>query len=396
MTTPRALDGIRVLDLSQYEAGPSCTQLLAWLGAEVIKVEPRGGEPGRFGTTDTPGVDSHSFLLLNANKKSVTLDLKQPRGRELFAALLGRADVLVENFGPGAMERFGYGGAALHAQYPRLVVASVKGFGPGRYADYKSFEWVAQAMGGVLGLTGPAGGPPMRCVAGIGDSGTGLHLALGIACALLQRQVTGRGQQVEVAQRDAVVNLSRVHLRAHYTTGRPVPRTGNRMTDSAPADLYPCHPGGPNDWVYIHVTAPDMWRTLTKIVGRPEYADDPRMRDRQTRAAHADEIDGIITPWTRARTKWEAMETLAGAGVPCGAVLDSGEVLSDPDLRERGVVAAVEHPTRGAVALPANPIRLSDSPTTVRPAPTLGQHNAEVYGTLLGLDAGALARDGII
>ena len=193
MTSARALDGIRILDLTQYEAGPSCTQLLAWLGAEVIKLEPPGGEANRHGTTDTPGLDAHNFLLLNANKKSITLDLKKPRGREMFEGMLRTADVLVENFGPGALERLGYGWDALHALNPRLIAASIKGFGEGRYAHYKSFEWIAQAMGGVLGLTGEEDGPPMRSVAGIGDTGAGLHLALGITSALLQRHTSGVG-----------------------------------------------------------------------------------------------------------------------------------------------------------------------------------------------------------
>jgi formyl-CoA transferase len=391
MTAPRALDGIRILDLSQYEAGPSCTQLLAWLGAEVIKIEPPGGEPNRHGTTDTPGLDAHNFLLLNANKKSVTLDLKTPRGRELFEALLRTADVLVENFGPGALERLGYGWPTLRALNPRLIAASIKGFGAGRYAHYKSFEWIAQAMGGVLGLTGEADGPPMRSVAGIGDTGAGLHLALGIACAIIQRHASGVGQQVEVAQRDAVVNFARVHFRDHYPTGTPVPRRGNRMYGSSPVNLYRCRPGGPNDYVYLHATTPDMWKALMTAIGQPGYAGDPRMQDRQARYEYADEIDALIEAWTEKHTKREAMEVLAAAGVPCGAVLDSGEILGDEDLIARGMVVTVEHPTRGSFTMPGNPVRLSDSPTTVTPAPLAGQHNREVYASL-GVGQDELAR----
>jgi formyl-CoA transferase len=399
MTSSRALDGIRIVDMTQYEAGPSCTQLLAWLGAEVIKVEPPGGEANRHGTTDTPGVDAHNFLLLNANKKSVTLNLKSPRGRELFEELLRRADVLVENFGPGAMERLGYGWEKLHAINPRLVAASIKGFAAGKYGDYKSFEWIAQAMGGVFSMTGEPDGPPMRAAAGIGDTGAGLHLAVGILSALLQRHATGKGQQVEVAQRDAVVNFGRVHFREGYTTGKAVPRRGNRLYGSAPVNLYRCAPGGPNDYVYIHCVTPEMWRALMTIVGRPEYVDDPRMKDRQARYRHVDEIDAVIEAWTRQHTKQEVMERIAGAGVPCGAVLDSTEVLGDDDLIDRGMVVTVDHPTRGKFTMPGNPVRLSDSATSVTAAPLLGQHNAEVYGGLLGLDAdavGRLARDKVI
>ena len=399
MTSARALDGIRILDLTQYEAGPSCTQLLAWLGAEVIKLEPPGGEANRHGTTDTPGLDAHNFLLLNANKKSITLDLKKPRGREMFEGMLRTADVLVENFGPGALERLGYGWDVLHALNPRLIAASIKGFGEGRYAHYKSFEWIAQAMGGVLGLTGEADGPPMRSVAGIGDTGAGLHLALGITSALLQRHTSGVGQQVEVAQRDAVVNFARVHFRDHYPTNTPVPRRGNRMYGSSPVNLYRCRPGGPNDYVYVHAATPDMWKALMTAIGQPGYATDPRFQDRQARYEYADEIDAVIESWTDKHTKHEAMEILAGAGVPCGAVLDSGEILGDEDLIARGMVVTVEHPTRGKFTMPGNPVRLSASPTTVTPAPLLGEHNAEVYGALLGIgrdELAQLARDRVI
>lgn len=399
MTAPRALDGIRILDLTQYEAGPSCTQLLAWLGAEVIKLEPPGGEANRHGTTDTPGLDAHNFLLLNANKKSITLDLKKPRGREMFEGMLRTADVLVENFGPGALERLGYGWDALHALNPRLIAASIKGFGEGRYAHYKSFEWIAQAMGGVLGLTGEADGPPMRSVAGIGDTGAGLHLALGITSALLQRHTSGVGQQVEVAQRDAVVNFARVHFRDHYPTNTPVPRRGNRMYGSSPVNLYRCRPGGSNDYVYVHAATPDMWKALMTAIGQPGYATDPRFQDRQARYEYADEIDAVIESWTDKHTKHEAMEILAGVGVPCGAVLDSGEILGDQDLIARGMVVTVEHPTRGKFTMPGNPVRLSASPTTVTAAPLLGQHNAEIYGALLGIgrdELAQLARDRVI
>jgi formyl-CoA transferase len=396
----KALDGIVVLDLTQYEAGPSCTEMLAWLGADVIKIEPPGGEPGRRALSERPDTDAWFFLMLNANKKSVTLDLKAERGRAVFERMVPRADVVVENFGPGAIERLGFGYDTLRRINPRIIAASVKGFGPsGPYANYKSFEWIAQAMGGAMSLTGMADSPPLRTEAGLGDTGAGLHCAIGILAALVQRTRTGEGQRVEVAQQDAVLNLVRIHLREHYVTGQPVPRRGNRSVAAGPSNLYRCRPFGSNDYVFIHCATLDMWRTLTRILGRPELGDDPRLADRQARAEHAGEIDPLIEAWTEKRIKHEAMEILAGAGIPCGAVLDSGEVLSDPGLVERGMVVDLEHPMRGRFAMPGNPVHLSASPTTVTRAPLLGEHNAEVYGGWLGLPADelrALEKDRVI
>jgi formyl-CoA transferase len=396
----RALEGIRIVDLSQYEAGPSCTQLLAWLGAEVLKVEPLAGEPNRYGLTDRPGLESWAFLFFNTNKKSVTLNLKHRRGRAILDDLLRRADVLVENFGPGAMERLGLGWEALHRHNPRLVAASIKGFGSsGPYAGYKSFEFVAQAMAGVMSLNGHADGPPLRVPAGLGDTGAGLHLAIGILSALVQRQTTGVGQQVEVSQQEAVASLTRVHIREQYMDGLPVPRRGNRQFGNAPVNAYRCRPGGPNDYLFVHGVTQDMFRALMRIAGRPDLADDPSLESRAGRYQRADEIDAVVEAWTEKRTKQEAMEILAGAGVACGAVLDSREVLACEHLRTRGMVVDVEHPERGRFPMLGNPVRLSGSPTEVRRPPLLGEHNDEVYGGLLGLSADErtrLKQDGAI
>jgi formyl-CoA transferase len=396
----KALDGIRIVDLTQYEAGPSCTQTLAWLGAEVIKVEPVGGEPNRFALTDKPGHESWGFLFLNANKKSVTLNLKHARGRTMFEALLRQADVLVENFGPGAMERLGFGWETLHRINPRLIAASLKGFGAtGPSSRYKSFEFVAQAMSGVMSLNGEPDGPPLRVPAGIGDTGAGLHCVIGILAALVHRQVTGEGQQVDVAQQDAVASLTRIHIREQYMNGQPVARRGNRQFGNAPVGCYRCRPGGPNDYLFIHAVTTDMWQALMRALGRPDLADDPTLQTRGARYQRVDEIDALIEAWTQKHTKHEAMEILAGAGVACGAVLDSGEVLASGELRARGMVVDLEHPARGRFPMLGNPIRLSASPTDIRRAPLLGEHNAEVYGTLLGLPADELTelrRDGAI
>jgi len=397
---PKALTGIRVLDLTQYEAGPSCTQMLAWLGADVIKIEPPAGEPGRTALSDKRGEDAWFFLLLNSGKKGVTLNLKSPRGRAMFEEMVKQADVVIENLGPGSMERLGLGYEALRRLNPKVISASVKGFGStGPYAEYKSFEWIAQAMAGAMSMTGWPDGPPTKAIGGLADTGAGLHCAIGILAALLQRQTTGAGQQIEVAQQEAVVNLLRIHLRDTYANGKPVPRQGNRSVNAAPSNLYRCRPGGPNDYVFVHVATVEMWKSLTTIAGRPELGDDPRYADRRDRVEFVDEIDAMIEAWTEKRTKHEVVEILAGAGIPCGAVLDSSEVLTDPHLKARGMIVELEHPTRGPYPMPANPVRLSDSPTEVVRAPLLGEHNAEVYGTLLGYgeaELDKLRRDGVI
>jgi formyl-CoA transferase len=394
------LSGIRVVDFSRVLAGPLCARTLLDLGAEVIKIEPPTGEPGRTALSDKRGEDAWFFLLLNSGKKGVTLNLKTERGRAMFLDMVKTADVLVENMGPGAMDRLGLGWEDLHRLNPRLIAASVKGFGSGGpYADYKSFEWIAQAMAGAMSMTGSPDGPPTKAIGGLADTGAGLHTAIGILAAIIQRQATGLGQQVEVAQQEAVVNLLRIHLRESYATGKPAPRQGNRSAAAAPSNIYRCRPGGPNDYVFIHCATVEMWKSLTKIVGRPEMGDDTRYHDRRDRVQIVDEVDAMIEAWTEKRTKYEVMDVMAGAGVPCGAVLDSTEVLADPHLRKRRFVVDLEHPRRGPYPMPGNPVRLSDSPTDVTRPPLLGEHNAEIYGRLLGVeqeDLDQLRRDGVI
>jgi formyl-CoA transferase len=387
----KALDGIVVLDLTQYEAGPSCAQMLGWLGANVIKIEPPGGEPGRRALSESPDLDAWFFLMLNNNKKGVTLDLKTAEGRAILKKMVERADVLIENFGPGSFERLGFGYEDLRRMNPRIISASVKGFGStGPYANYKSFEMIAQAMGGAMSVTGTGDGPPTKVEAGLGDTGAGLHLAIGILAAIVQRQTTGVGQRIEVAQQDAVLNLVRIHFREHYSTGKPVPRRGNRSPGGAPSNMYRCRPFGPNDYVFIHCATLEMWKIFTKILGRPELGDDPSLADRMGRVARNDELDALVEGWTEKRTKHEVMETLGDAGIPCGAVLDSGEVFTDPSLLHRRMVVDLEHPARGRYPMPGNPVRMSESPTEVKRAPMLGEHNAEVFGQWLGLSADEL------
>src|SRR5947207_9622565 len=345
---PGALAGIRVVDLTNNQAGPSCGQILAWLGADVIKVEEPGkGDPARQNLRDCPDQDSLFYLSFNANKRSLTLNLKHPRGKEAFTRLLKTADVLLENFGPGVIERLGFGYQVLRGLNPRLVFASIKGFGSyGPYRDYKSYEPIAQAMGGAMSVTGLPDGPPTYVWPSIGDSGTGMHCVIGILAALMQRHATGEGQQVEVSMQDAVVNLMRVSLRDHARLGAPMQRTGNQLGSGIPGTTYRCRPGGPNDYVFIFVQQ-QMWHALLTAIGRDDLAGDARYETAEARFRHKDAVNALVEAWTSTRTKHEVMAILAGAGVPCGACLDTGEVLSDPHLRERGMIVEVEHPVRG-------------------------------------------------
>jgi formyl-CoA transferase len=394
-----ALAGIRVVDLTNNQAGPSCGQILAWLGADVVKVEEPGkGDVARYSQKDRPDADALFFLAFNANKRSLTLNLKHPRGGEVFGALLKTADVLLENFGPGVIERLGWGYPAVRALNPRLVYASIKGFGSyGPYRDYKSYEPIAQAMGGAMSVTGSPDGPPTYVWPSIGDSGTGMHCVIGILAALMQRHTTGLGQQVEVSMQDAVVNLMRVSLRDHQRYGQTMGRTGNQLGAGVPGTIYRCHPGGPNDYVFIFVQQ-QMWHPLLRAIGREDLVGDARYETPEARWRNKAEVDALVESWTSARGKHEVMKILAGAGVPCGACLDTGEVLADPHLLARDMIVEVEHPVRGRYLTVGNPIKLSASPTTIGPSPLLGQHREEILKELgySDDDIRALAKDGAI
>jgi len=395
----KALTGIRVVDLTNNQAGPSCGQILAWLGGDVIKVEEPGkGDPARQTLKDRPDADSLFFLSFNANKRSLPLNLKHESGKAVFRTLLKTADVLLENFGPGVIERLGFGYEELRRINPRLVFASIKGFGTyGPYRDYKSYEPIAQAMGGSMSVTGSPDGPPMYVWPSIGDSGTGMHCVIGILAALMQRHTTGEGQRVEVSMQDAVVNLIRVSLRDHQRLGAPMPRTGNQLGSGVPGTTYHCRPGGPNDYVFIFVQQ-QMWHPLLHAIGRDDLVGDARYETGEARWAHRDEINTIVEAWTSERTKHEVAKILAGAGVPCGAVLDTGEILTDPHLLARDMIVEVNHPVRGKYLTVGNPIKLSASPTTIGPSPLLGQHREEILKELgySAVDIEALAKDGAI
>jgi formyl-CoA transferase len=400
-----ALAGIKVIDLTQFEAGTSITETLAWLGAEVIKVEnPAGGEQGRNASQDRTDADSYYFMVLNANKKSVTLNLKSERGKELLRDLIRRADVFAENFAPGVIERLGFSYDEVAALNPRIIYATVKGFGKGSaYENYLAFDMIAQACGGVMSITGEAGSRPIKPGVTLGDTGTGLHACIGVLAALYQRAVTGRGQKVEVAMQDAMVNYCRIAYAAQLMFGRPCSRMGNQVVlgTSAPSDTFRCKPGGLNDYVYIYTSRATNhhWERLATIIGREEFRDDPAYSTPQLRAQKLDEINTAIEAWTVRHTKHEAMQILGDAGVPCGAVLDTGELMSDPSMRAREIFVEVDHPVRGKVTIPGWPVKMSQSHVPVTASPLLGAHNGEVYAAWLGLSADdltTLKKDGVV
>jgi formyl-CoA transferase len=385
-----ALAGVRVVDLTQFEAGTSCTETLAWLGAEVIKVEePKRGDQGRSASSERPGTDSFYFLLLNANKRSVTCNLKDPRGRNLLRRLIEHADVFIENFGPGTIERLGFDYDTVSRVNPGIIYAQIKGFASGSpYEQFLAFDMIAQAVGGAMSTTGEADGRPLKPGPTIGDTGTGLHAAIGILAALYQRKATGRGQRIEVAMQEAVINFCRIAYSSQLMWDAPAPRVGNRgvLGTNAPSEAYACKGGGPNDYCYIYTTRAGNhhWERLLQVIGRSDLLGDPRFTDNRDRFANKEALDQVIGPWVAQHTKREVMEILGRAGVPAGAVFDTSELINDAFLRERGMFATVNHPERGEVVMPGWPVRMSDSCVPVTAAPLLGQDTAQVYGQLLG------------
>jgi formyl-CoA transferase len=383
-----ALKGVKVLDLTQFEAGPSCTEALAWLGAEVVKVEePHRGEPGRWGFSDRPDADSHYFIYYNLNKRSVTCNLKNDGGKALLRRMIEKADVLIENMAPGTFARLGFDYQQLSALNPRLIFAQVKGFAPeSEHANYLAFDMIAQAMGGTMGVNGHPNQPPVRPGPTIGDTGTGMLCAMGIVAALYQRVTTGRGQHIQIAMRDAMLNYCRTPMSRQAGHDDQLPRGGNTVVGTAPGGLYRCAPGGLDDWCYIFASRgnEEHWRRLVKTIGREDLLSDPRMVDGATRAKNQEVVDAAITEWTSTRTKREVTRIIAGAGVPCGAVLTTLELLHDPDLHKRGMMQRIAHPVRGPVIVPGWPLRMSDSEVPLRCAPILGADSEAIYGEWLG------------
>jgi formyl-CoA transferase len=389
----QALQGIRIIDMTHNQAGPACAQMLAFLGADVIKLEePKAGDVARTVHADKKNSDSLFFLLFNANKKSLTLNLKSDEGKRLFKEVVKQSDVLLENFGPGAMDRLGLGWDVLRDINPRLIYATIKGFGSyGPHAHFKSYEPVAQAMGGAMSVTGFPENPPTLVLPAIGDSGTGMQMAIGILAALQQRHSTGRGQHVEVSMQDAVVNIIRVSLRDHQRQGRPMERPGNQLGHTVPGTTYACAPGGPDDYVIV-LCQPQMWPGMVKTLGRPELADDPRFKTADARWENRDALNAIVEEWTRQRSKYEVMQLLGDAGVPCGACQDTGEVLADPHLKAREMIVDIDYPTRGTYQTVGCPVKLSDSPAEITRPPLLGEHTAELLHDLCGVDPDEVMR----
>jgi formyl-CoA transferase len=413
----KALDGVRVLDFTHVQSGPTCTQLLAWLGADVVKVErPGEGDATRGQLRDIPGVDSLYFTMLNHNKRSITINSKTKGGAAVLERLIKSCDVLVENFAPGALDRMGLTWDYIQRTNPRMIVASVKGFGPGPYEDCKVYENVAQCAGGAASTTGEVDGMPIVTGAQIGDSGTGLHLALGIVAALYQRTRSGRGQKVLAPMQDGVLNLCRVKLRDQQrlertgllheypqypngTFGEAVPRAGNASGGGQPGAVLKCKgwQTDPNAYIYF-ITQAAVWPAICKVIGEEGWISDEAYATPKARLPHLTAIFARIEQWTTTKTKFEAMDILNEFDIPCGPILSMKELAHEPALRATGTVVEVDHPTRGKYLTVGNPIKMSDSPTDVVRSPLLGEHTDEVLAQLgFGADeVAALRAEGAI
>jgi formyl-CoA transferase len=403
----KALDGIRILDMTHVQSGPTCTQILAWFGADVIKVElPGRGDITRGQLRDKPNVDSLYFTMLNCNKRSITINTKHEKGKEVFRKLIKACDVMVENFAPGAVDRQGFTWEVIHELNPRLIYASVKGFGPGPYEDCKVYENIAQCTGGAASTTGFDDGPPLVTGAQIGDSGTGIHLVAGILAALFQREKSGQGQRVTCAMQDTVLNLCRVKLRDQQRLaagplmeypqypngvfGDAVPRAGNASGGGQPGWAVRTKGGGPNDYIYV-IIQPPGWEPLMTLCGRPELITDPEWATPEKRLPKLDKCFELIEQWAMTMDKLEVMRQLNKYDIPCGPILDMGEIAAEQALRETGTVVEVDHPKRGKFLTVGNPIKLSDSPTDVQPSPLLGEHTDEILKSIVGWNDAEIA-----
>lgn len=401
-----ALKGVRILDMTHVQAGPTCSQLLAWMGADVIKFEPPQGDATRGQLRDVPNADSLYFTMLNCNKRSITVNMKSAEGKTVFVDLLKQCDIMMENFGPGVLERLGFTWEKIHEINPKIVVGSIKGFGSsGPYADFKAYENVAQAMGGAMSTTGVPEGPPFVTGAQIGDSGTGLHLAIGLLAALHQANRTGQGQYVEVAMMDGVMNLCRVKFRDHQRLTRgglseysvpthqgmgATPRAGNDSGGGQLGNAIRCKPGGPNDFIYI-VVQEAVWDALAKRIGpdlgMPDLATDPKFATIGERRKNQAQMWELIGEFALKYTKREFMEILNPLDVPCGPIMSTEDLANDEHVRGRDMYVELDHPQRGKWYNVGMPIKLSASPAVIRRSPLLGEHTDEVLKEVLGYGA---------
>jgi len=393
---PGCLTGVRVLDFTQFEAGTSCTQVLAWLGADVVKIEnPQGGDPGRRAGATKPHQDDPYFLNYNSNKRSVALNLKSPRGLEIVKELAKKADIFMENFAPGAIERLGLGYDVLSKLNPGIIYGQVKGFGAGTpYENNLAFDMIAQACGGTMSITGERDGPPAKPGPTLGDTGTGVLMLVSILASLHKRRETGKGVHLQVAMQDAMLHYIRNSFGITYKTGKPARRAGAATLEAnnPPCDIYPCAPGGPNDYVYVYTSRanPQHWPRLLEAIGRKDLIGDARFATAEARVKNQEELDRIITEFTSKRDKYECMRVI-GAAVPSGAVRDTLELLNDPNFVERGIIQPVEHPHRANFKMAGWPVRFDGQTIAVKPAPLLGAHSAEVLKDWLGLNESQVA-----
>ena len=403
MTSNKALSGIRILDMTHVQAGPTSSQLMGFLGADVIKLESPMGDATRGQLRDIPDADSLYFTMLNCNKRSITVNLKNDKGKEIFTKLVETCDVMMENFGPGVLDRLGFGWDAVHEINPRIVMASIKGFGTdGPYAAFKAYENVAQAMGGAMSTSGLFDGPPVVTGAQIGDSGTGVHLMAGILAALIQRERTGRGQYVECAMMDCVMNLTRVKWRDHQRLEHGplteyghqefedfTPRAGNDSGGGQLGNAIQCKPGGPNDYLYI-VVQEHVWNALANRIGGEELANDPRFAKIDARRANQGEMWDLITKFASDHTKRELMAILNEIDVPCGPIMSTTDLANDDHVKLREMYVELDHPERGTWYNLGCPMKLSASPVEVTRSPLLGAHTDEILSEVLGYDSGGI------
>jgi formyl-CoA transferase len=391
------LQGVKVIDFTQFEAGPSCTESLAWLGADVVKIEnPKMGDPGRRLRPGKPDHDPYYFHMFNANKKSVAVNLKSPEGLALAKDMIAEADVMMENFAPGAIERLGLSYDVVKEINPGIIYAQVKGFGEGSpFEKNLAFDMIAQACGGSFSVTGDIEGPPTRPGVTIGDTGTGMLMAITILGALYKRRETGEGHRLQVAMQDAILHYMRVNFATQSRTGEAAQRGGSKVpgVTNAPMGLYPCAPGGPNDYVYIMTSRanPEHWDRLLTVIGREDLIGDARYQTPADRVERASEVDEVIATWTRGQTKFEAMRLIGEAKIPAGAVLDTNELTNDVTFEERGVMQTMVHPVHRPCKMPGWPVRVDGKATRVKSSPMLGEHTEQVISDWLGLNDAAIA-----